>query len=63
MLFHHWISRWKQRDTFKLEISTVLLLKALFLMLLWHLCFSHPLGDKLTDQQMVTHVMSGSSVK
>lgn len=63
MPFYYWINRWKQRETFKLEISATLLLKAIFLMFLWKLCFSNPLGDHLTDQQMVAHIITSSSAK
>lgn len=63
MQFYYWINCWKKRDSFKFEISVVLLIKAMFLMLLWHLCFSHPLGDQLNDQQMAAHIVPYSSVK
>lgn len=63
MQFYYWINRWKKRDTFTYEMSAVVLLKVAFLMLLWHICFSHPLGDQLNDQQMAAHIVPYSSAK
>lgn len=62
MRFLSWINLWKKRHTFKLEISVVLLIKALFLILLWNLCFSHPLGDHLNDQKMADHIVISRKV-
>lgn len=57
MQFLTWINRWKQRDNYKLELAAVITLKLSFLFLLWHLCFSDPLGDHLNDQKMASHIV------
>jgi hypothetical protein len=52
-----WIDKWKQRHTFKIEITLALLFKVLLLTLLWYCFFSTPLGDTLTDQKMGEHII------
>lgn len=56
-----WIAKWKKRHTFKLELTLIILLKAAFLTLLWHYCFSNPLGDHLNDSSMGSHVIYQSA--
>jgi hypothetical protein len=57
MQYPAWINNWKKRHTFKLEISLVLLVKALLLMGIWYFFFSDPLGDHLNDRLMTDHFM------
>ncbi len=53
-----WISKWKARHTFKIEITLVLLLKASLLYGIWYFCFSNPLQDQLNDRSMTAHFLS-----
>jgi hypothetical protein len=47
--------RWKQRETFALELAAVIVVKGLFLMALWFVCFRHGLQDHLNDELMTAH--------
>ena len=50
---------WKKREHFKIEISLVILVKALFLYALWFFFFSHGLQDHLNDALMAKHLVGG----
>ena len=44
------------------EISLVLILKILFLMGLWWLCFSHPIQEHLTSADLGQHLLNGTTL-
>ena len=55
MQYPAWMTKWKKRHTFKLEITGVLILKAVLLVIIWYLFFSDPLQDHLNDRLMGEH--------
>ncbi len=55
--FYQSFLNWKKREHFKIEISLVILVKALFLYGLWFFFFSHGLQDHLNDALMTKHLV------
>ena len=42
------------------EISCVLILKVLFILGLWWLCFSHPIQEHLTSADLGQHILNSN---
>ncbi len=55
------LRNYKNYKNYKKEIFLVLLIKILFLTLIWYCCFRDPLGDHLNDQKMGSYLLSSDS--
>lgn len=51
-------SRLRQRPNLKIEITLILVFKALAIYSIWALFFSHPLDKRLTPTTMSAHLLS-----
>lgn len=52
-----------KRWAYRKEVIWILIIKVLFLSLIWYVCFRHPLGDHLNDRAVVGHLVAGEPSK